>query len=205
MFSYEEWQKLIDQKVYGKMIFSSSPDRGLSNILYLLPFIKEKVPEVTLDIYYGFDLWQSIAKSRNDTDSLRKIDEIMKTIDSLPYVKYHGKISEPELAKEQIRSYCWVYFDTFCESYCLTAKQFQLSATPSVTSSIGALETTVGEYGIRTHYHPYSTEGRQWAVDEVVKLHKDREHWEWWSKKAFTGGQNIDWTSRYNDYWKKYL
>lgn len=201
----ESWNKIVSQKIYGKMVFSSSPDRGLATIVYLLPFIKEHVPELTLDIFYGTDLWRSVCVSRNDTAGLKAIDELMKAIELLPYVKYHGKIPEPQLAKEQLSSYCWLYFDGFHETHCITAKQFQLAATPSVTSNIGALETTVGEYGIRILHHPSTREGRQQAVDEVVKLHKNREYWAFWSKKALEGTVGIDWTTRYEEYWKKFL
>ena len=201
----ERWRSIVSKKIYGKMIFSSSPDRGLGTVLYLLPFIKEHVPEVTLDIYYGFDLWRACAQSKNDTTALKQIDECMRTIDSLSYVKYHGKIPEPQLAKQQLTSYCWLYFDSFHETHCITANQFQLSATPSVTSNVGALQTTVGEYGIRILHHPGSREGRQQAVDEVVKLHKDRKYWELWSKNALSGTRVVDWESRYKKHWKPFL
>lgn len=88
---------------------------------------------------------------------------------------------------------------------CITAKEAQLSATPMLTSNVGALQTTVGEYGIRIEGHPYSRESRQQFIDEAVKLFKDKDYWLQWSKKSFEGSKGISWNDRWDNYWSKWL
>ena len=40
-----------------KIIYCSSPDRGLHHLLYLFPLIRKRVPEATLHIYYSINTW----------------------------------------------------------------------------------------------------------------------------------------------------
>jgi len=60
----EKWQILNlgcdpdwyeDRRVKGRIIWASSPDRGLHNLLEIFPSIKEAVPEAHLKVFYHFD------------------------------------------------------------------------------------------------------------------------------------------------------
>jgi len=88
---------------------------------------------------------------------------------------------------------------------CITAKEAQLSATPIVCSNIAALQTTVGEYGHIIHQHPYSYEGRLECIEQIVKLHKDKDYWLEMSQRSLRGAKNISWDDRWKDYWSKWL
>jgi GT2 family glycosyltransferase len=196
----------IDEKVFGKMVYSSSPDRGLDNLLYLMPYIKDHVPDLHIDIYYGFFNWESAVKHRNNPWEVEKMEQLKELIEkSKDFATLKGRISQTELAKEWHKAYLWGYLTDFKETFCITAKEAQLSATPMLTSNEGALQTTVGEYGIRVEGHPYSRESRQKFVDEAVKLFKDKDYWLKWSMKSFEGSKGIGWQDRWNDYWGKWV
>ena len=337
----------LDTKKYGKLIYSSSPDRGLDNLIYMLIFAKDRVPELHLDVYYGFHNYESAVKSRNNTEEVRKFNELKEIIERHSnFVNMHGRVSQIELAKKWAEAYAWVqptvFTETFCclpntkismsdgtykqiidikendevkthagigkvlktmshkvnediykikiknlkdpleitgehpvctlkfdttsvfrqwikakdlkkgdfvcvmenklddnvhlpitkisqsnfegtvynfevegdNSYvangivvhnCITAKEAQLSATPIVCSNIAALQTTVGEYGHIIHQHPYSYEGRLECIEQIVKLHKDKDYWLEMSQRSLRGAKNISWDDRWKDYWSKWL
>ena len=204
--SERTWEEAIAEKEYANMIFVSSPDRGLENILYCLAFVKEHIPELKLQIFYGTHNWLSMAKKRNDQNQIERIERLMETIEkNKDWAIYRDRVNQHDLAKEWSKAYVWGYFDTFEETFCLSAKEAQCSATPTVSSDIGALQTTVGPYGKRITHHPYSREGRVEFVEEVIKLHKDKDYWIERSKQAFEGSKNISWKDTYNDYWRKWI
>ena len=200
------WEKLVSKKVPGRLIFTSSPDRGLSNLLYCLPYAKEYIPELELHVTYGFHNWEKFAHQRSDKSGLEKIAALKAEIEKhKDWVIFHDRLPQPKLAELWHSTYVWCYLDTFWETYCLSAKEAQCTATPIVTSNVAALETTVGDYGIRIKHHPYSKDGRQQLVDEVVKLHQDRDYWIEWSKRALAGSDGVSWDDRWNNYWSRWL
>ena len=196
----------IEEKTFGKLIYSSSPDRGLDNLLYLLPFVREKVPEVHLDIYYGFYNYESAIRSRSNPEEVEKMEKIKELINkSKDFATLRGRVSQPELAEHWHKAYLWFYPTSFWETYCITAKEAQLSATPILCSNEAALKTTVGEYGIRVDGFAYSYESRVKFVDEAIKLLQNKDYWLHWSKKSHMGSQNISWENRWEQFWKTWL
>lgn len=93
---------------------------------------------------------------------------------------------------------------------CITANEAMLSATPILCSDEAALNTTVGQYGIRIPGYQgwgyYSREARIQFIDEAVKLFTNKDHWRWWARRSFLGSlQGLDWDTRYKKYWKPFL
>jgi len=196
----------LDAKKYGKLIYSSSPDRGLDNLIYTMIFAKDQIPELHLDVYYGFHNYESAVRQRNNQDEVRRLNELKETIEKHSnFVTMYGRVSQPELAKKWSEAYAWIYPTLFTETHCITAKEAQLSATPIVCSNIAALQTTVGEFGHIVQHHPYSYDGRLEFLNQMVKLHKDKDYWLEMSRKSLSGAANISWGDRWRDYWSKWL
>jgi len=103
------------------------------------------------------------------------------------------------------KAYVWGYPSLFTETFCITAKEAQLSGTPIVCSNIAALQTTVGAHGTILSHDPYSREGRVQFIEEVIKLHKDKDYWMQRRAAALEGAYRLDWQSRWEDYWSKYI
>ena len=109
----------VDEKIFGKLIYSSSPDRGLDNLLYLMPFVKDKIPDLHLDIYYGFHNYDSAVRKRNNPAEIDKLEKLKELINqSKDFAHMHGRISQPELAKKWHQTYLWWYPSQFSETYC---------------------------------------------------------------------------------------
>lgn len=202
----ELFEGLSPDKEWGRLHYSSSPDRGLDNILAILPWVLEKCPDIKLHLFYGFYNWESSARSHNDEFALRQIENMKNQIASLgDRVVSYGRISQPDLAKEWMKAWLWLYPTQFSETFCLTAKEAQISGTPILCSDVGALNTTVGEYGIRVAQHPYTREGRQEYIDQLCKIYADMGYWQHWQKKAYEGANRISWGDIWTDYWSKLI
>ena len=194
-----------DKKVPGKFLWCSSPDRGLDHFLYCLPFIQQTAPEAHLDITYGFTTWESMSKARNDQDQLRIIGEYKDAIARTPGVNLIGRVSQPDLAKIWAETYIWGYPTEFSETYCLSAKEAQVSGTPIVTTNVGALESTVGDFGHRINHSARTREGRVEFVQKCLELLTDKDKWVQASARSLEGAKGISWGDRYNDYWRKWI
>jgi len=189
---------------WGRLHYSSSADRGLNNILYLMPFLLHDCPELKLHVYYGFETWEAAARSRGNEQELAEINSIKSQMAALgDRVVVHGRISQAELAKEWKKAWCWFMPEAFTETYSITAVEAQLSATPILCSNVAALQTTVGEFGIRVQHHPYSKEGREEYLVWLKKLYHDREFWQQQSDLSLRGSKRrFGWPERWVDFWE---
>lgn len=79
--------------------YSSSPDRGLVNVLRMWPKIKERYPEANLHVMYGVENWVEAMKwSHNiQAEIALNIEEGLKQ----DGIIYHGKVGQDELAEIQ--------------------------------------------------------------------------------------------------------
>jgi glycosyltransferase involved in cell wall biosynthesis len=191
---------------WGRLHYSSSADRGLDNIIYILPFIIQTCPDVTLHIYYGWNTWLAAAKSRGNKDEMQMIEDLQRQLDALgDRVVMHGRVSQQELAEAWTKAWCWLYPTNFSETFCITAKEAQNSATPIVCSNVGALQTTVGDSGKIVKPFPYSKEAREEYIIHVRSLYHDRDLWKSWSDKSLAGFAGSDWPSVYAKDWAPLL
>lgn len=156
----------------NRLIYSSSPNRGLDALLQMFPLIREQVPDAELHVYYGFDTWEKFAKMRNDQTELADIQrykDLLMAAQAKGGVAWHGRVPQSELAQAFLASKVWAYPTTFPETSCITAMEAQAAGCVPVTSKFAALAETV-KHGILI---PFSnTYGRQW-VDAVVRALKD--------------------------------
>ncbi len=96
-----------------KVIYASSPDRGLARLLNIWDNVREAVPDATLDIYYAWDLAKKL-NPKMIADFEARIDELKDK-----GVIYHGGIDQPSLHDAYRRSGVWAYpnagkVETFC-------------------------------------------------------------------------------------------
>ena len=104
---FSRFSKKIKRDPY-RLIYSSSPDRGLELLLILLDEVKKKVPKINLHVFYGFENFR-------DQEYIKKM---RLEIDKRDYVTYHGRVGQDQLAEEFMRSTIWSYPTWFEESFC---------------------------------------------------------------------------------------
>jgi glycosyltransferase involved in cell wall biosynthesis len=116
------------QKIKNRFIWSSAPERGLTELLTYWPIIKNRLPEASLHIYSpGYQ----IAK-REDWTGHELVD-----------VEFMGSVSQPELHRAMGEAEYWMYLTSYEETYCITALEMQKAGVFPITTNTAALNETV--------------------------------------------------------------
>jgi GT2 family glycosyltransferase/tetratricopeptide (TPR) repeat protein len=207
----ESFYKDVDKYVKkNQAVYSSSPDRGLYQLLKMVPEIRKEVPDFELLVAYGFLNWETAAKSRNDTASMELIGKI-KDLMNQPGVKYLGRISKSELAEHQKVSKVWLYPCWFAETFCISSLEGGLSKNALVSTDFAGLSSTVGSAGILFSPEGLSRDGEypqefcEKFIKTAVRLLKDEEYRKKWSDKAYDkmSGQ-YQWSTIADNWIKKF-
>ena len=125
-----------------RVVYSSSPDRGLHTLLQIWPRILAEEPEAELHIYYGFENFDATAKQRNDQQMMQLSAWLKQAIASTPRVTMHGRVNGAELAREMCRSGVWAYPTWFSETSCISAMEAQAAGLFCITTPVAALAET---------------------------------------------------------------
>ncbi len=123
-------------KTYGKVVFSSSPDRGLEKAIRVMDLVTKVVPEATLHVYYGFDNMRKNGKGE-------QADYLTRMALERPWVKLHGNTEQSKLTKELEAACVWLYPADFLETYCITAIEMLCCKVYPVVRNWGALPDTL--------------------------------------------------------------
>lgn len=156
-----------------RFIYPSSPERGLDYLLDMWPYIKEIMPEATLDIYYGFKNIEFFLSQNPDLRAIyRKLLGKIEFLEKLG-VKNHGRVSQLQLYKEMLGSTWWVYPTLFCETFCITALEAVACGLIPVVSNVGALPSTLKGHGFLIDGSPEYPEVRRAFLDTISNVVKD--------------------------------
>lgn len=122
-----------------KVVFSSSPDRGLDRAIRIV----EKAREVSgmnleLHSFYGFENM----KKGGLKDLAEKIEAM---IAERPWVKHHGFVNKKSLMQHFKEAGCWIYPANFIETYCITAIEALCAGAYPIVRDMGALKYTMKE------------------------------------------------------------
>lgn len=160
----------------NSLVWSSSPPRGLDNMLYNFGLIRQRVPDAELHVYYGFDCWEAFARGRGATAELA---EIQRYKDLLPPlggsrdgVHYHGRVGQQELADAFMRAKVWAYLSGFPETSCISSMEAQAAGCLPVCSNVAALPETVKHGVVVDITQPDAPQG--W-FDAVVRALTDED------------------------------
>lgn len=134
-----------------RVLYTSSPDRGLEQLLDAWPQVRAGVPDAELHVFYGWDMLERMAL-REPTSSQGVFFAALKTklaaLDGRG-VFIHGRVDQNVLADEMLRSGVWVHPSTqpdgteFTETSCISAMESQAAGMNVVYRPVGALPETV--------------------------------------------------------------
>lgn len=127
----------------NRLIWASSPPRGLDLALTNLVWVRREVPDAELHIYYGFETWEAFARQRNDAGELAQIAAYRELVARTPGAVYHGRVDQTTLAAAYLASRVWYYPTGFTETSCVSAMEAQAAGAYPVTSALAALNETV--------------------------------------------------------------
>ena len=121
-----------------RIIYASSPDRGLLTLLRIFRRVREQVPDAELHIYYGWNNidkaiadWQKAHPGATGSHPWKEAKADIERESAQPGVVWHGRIGQSDLWREYLRSGLWVYPTDFSETSCITCMEAQaLGAIP---------------------------------------------------------------------------
>ena len=121
--------QLNESKIKDRIIWTSSPDRGLKLILDNWLEWKQKLPSLSLEIccppyatdWFNFD------------------------ISKLPDVNWQGNRCPRDLKREIMKAEYWIYSSDYTETYCITALEMMMGGVKIITNGTGNIKNLVTE------------------------------------------------------------
>jgi glycosyltransferase involved in cell wall biosynthesis len=132
-------------KVDNTMLYCSSPDRGLEQLLRDWPKIRENHPDLELRVAYG---WKNFdACTQGDPQAQRFKSHLLQGMQREGIVNL-GELSRDQIAQEYWRAEYWVLplQNPDSELFCLNAIKARHCGAMPVVNRIGALKNTVGKW-----------------------------------------------------------
>ncbi len=152
-----------------KIIFASSPDRGLLQLLKIFRRARQWVHDLELVIAYGFDNIEKIIASNPPTSQWRRLCEAIKKEMNQPGVKWLGRIGQRELTRETLFSAMSVHCTLFGETGFISGiSEMACGAIPILIPTWAA-----GDYvrhGIWVHGDPDDPLTQARFVGEIFRL-----------------------------------
>lgn len=147
----------------AKIVYVSTPFRGLDLLLEMFPQIRAAVPEAELHAYYG---WESADKmgATLTPDGRAFKERVMSLATSIGGVHWHGRVGQAELYREVASAGVWAYPTRWYEEHCISAYIAQACGAWPVVYPRGALQQSV-LYGHKVEPPAF--------VESVVKAIRD--------------------------------
>jgi glycosyltransferase involved in cell wall biosynthesis len=158
-----------------RLIYASSPDRGLRTLIQIFLRVREIVPDVELHVYYGFDNIDKVTDKHAPAKMLR--DMLLEAF-KLPGIHWHGRTGQIALIEEWFKAGIWCHPSDFTETSCITCMDAQACGAIPVTTPVWAISENV-QHGVMVEGQPESdplTLCRY--VLELVRLIQDPERQE---------------------------
>ena len=181
-------------------VYSSSPDRGLYQLLQMLPRIRASVPDFELFVAYGFHNWLSAAQARNNPRELQMIGELQEMMRQ-PGVTYLDRVDKTTLAHYQKESKVWLYPTWFTETFGITALEAGFARNAVATTPLAGLLTTLGDSpsyikgpaNVPVEQWAYTPEYQDAFVAEAVKLLTDEPYRQSCADKVYNKVSGYTW------------
>ncbi|MHA1591201.1 MAG: glycosyltransferase [Candidatus Heimdallarchaeaceae archaeon] len=127
----DEFKDKQEKKPYS-LCWTSSYDRGLLPFMEnIFPLIKKEIPEVTLDVAYG---WQNIDKEMDIVPEFKNLKEKLVPLLKQEGVTEHGRLNHKQIASLYKTSICMPYASEFGETNNISSQKAQASGCYVITT-----------------------------------------------------------------------
>lgn len=185
------YHRKMETPKHHKLIYASSPDRGLDILLKMWPEVKAKYPEATLDIAYGWKLFDEFFI--NNPEKMAWKQTLLDIIASDPSITDHGRLGKEDLKKLRQSCGIWAYPTYFTEINCITALEMQRDGCVPVTMSLAALKETVGA-GLKLDGDISDPEIQKLYLNNLLTLMGDEEVWKDQQERGIKFAEDYDWS-----------
>lgn len=126
-----------------RLIYTSSPDRGLAMILEQWFRIKERVPQASLHIYYGFNNMDEIINKLGGQSDLVETKRHLMDLMLQPGITFKGRANQPELVAAMFEAQLWAAPHSWPETSCITCMEMMATGVVPITNNHWALKDNV--------------------------------------------------------------
>lgn len=173
-----------------KLIYKSSYDRGLFYLLAMWPEIKKAVPEATLDIFYGWNLFDL---DKNPDPNRLVWKNMMEGLMKQEGITHHGRVSKKALDEATSKCDIWAYPTDFGETNCITALDSQkLGCVPVTVAYAGLLDTVYS--GVMIEGDMSQKEVQEKWLKALLDLWNDKKRLAEEKKKGIEGAKDFAWS-----------
>ena len=130
-----------------RLMYASSPDRGMEYLLEIFPRLKEMVADAELHLYYGFDNIEKVVAWYGENSKVGTNTARLRSLLGQPGVTFHGRVGQPELLREWFKAGLWVHPSNFTETSCITCMDAQACGAIPITSPVWAISENV-QHGV---------------------------------------------------------
>jgi glycosyltransferase involved in cell wall biosynthesis len=130
------------EKNPNKVVFMSSPDRGLDRAMLICDKLLKKNSKLELHVYYGLDNLYKYGLA----DMAEKLKAMMA---ERPYVHYHGFVEQSKMYYEVSDAVCLIHACTFIETFMITALEMLALGIFTVARSLGAITNTLADANLK--------------------------------------------------------
>ena len=139
-------EKIFIRKNKVKLIYHSTPWRGLNVLLGAMQLVKNK--DVELDVYSSTQIYGDQFKKHND-DQYKGLYEQAK---ALPNINYIGYVSNEEIRKKLQEYDLYCFPSIWEETSCISAIEALTAGLHMITTNYGALFETCSEWPVYVNY-----------------------------------------------------
>lgn len=163
----EEVENLAIPRNLNKIIYPSSPDRGLEFLLQNWFRVLERVPSAELHIFYGFNNVEELGRKFGGW--YVEYPERLKALMNQKGVNFRGRINQKELIKEWFSANIWWYPTDWPETSCITSMEAQACGALPVVTNLWALRDNI-LHGYKSSRVPQDDfTSRLWQIDKVCE------------------------------------
>ena len=178
--SWDHYKNPPAERNYRKLVYTSTPFRGLDVLLDIFPKIRQRVPDAQLDVYSSMQVY-GISSAEDEAaygHIYRKSDQ--------PGVTLKGSVPQGDLAKALLESGIMAYPNHFAETSCIAVMEALAAGIPVVTTSLGALVETASAGGVLIDGDPRTEAYQDCFVEELCHILEDAPRWKELSRQART-------------------
>lgn len=138
-----EVEKLGIKRNPKKIIYASSPDRGLKYTLETFKRAREYVPDIELHVFYGFNNINKLIKMDPAYGGFARYKDEVQDLLKQPGVHWRGRVGQRQLYKEWLSAGIWLYQTNFTETSCIVCMEAQALGAVPITNPLWALAENV--------------------------------------------------------------
>ena len=135
-----------------KLIYTSTPWRGLAILMRTVEMLNEKRKDFEVDIYSSTLLYGSEFHKLNE----KKYQSLFDKCREIPNINYKGLASNEEVRQALMKSHILAYPCIFEETSCLAAIEAMAAGCKVVTTNYGALPETCGRFARYICFEPHA-------------------------------------------------